>query len=203
MSTAIYNEEGWIKEPEELDMPEDGWDTSKLVEVVNAADRATAIAMFTKGQASANFSGLYLARLNVKPLVCGVPFFECAQDYKGVHGDKPHKFGAGTTGERNTYENTTIDGVGPFKWDVSEPKGTITDKWVSLAAPDMNIIGTAQAPPLDLGTPIDIWYASTDVVRSYPHGWVLDKREVDNIPGTTVWLVNDTYVYYQVWRPSK
>ena len=203
MSTAIYNEEGWIKEPEELDLPEDGWDTSKLVEVVNAADRAAAIAMFTKGQESANYSGLYLARLNVKPLVCGVPFFECAQDYKGVHGTKPHKFSASTKGERNTYKDVIVTGGPSGTVDITEPRASLTDKYVTLTDPDMTVIGTAQTPPFDLGHPPALWGAIADIVYAFPEGWVLDDRQPENIPGTTVWLVTDTYVFYQHARSAR
>jgi hypothetical protein len=54
-------------------------------------------------------------------------------------------------------------------------------------------IPSAAPPPIDPG----VWIPqiSGDLKWHFPNGWVIVSREAENLNGTTLWFVQETYMW--------
>lgn len=81
---------------------------------------------------------------------------------------------------------------------------TITS-YVTTVPPDSDQVGqqvvVSDLPPgfPDLPPPPDsVWSSITDPTWVYPSGWVLDRRDPEQIAGANLWFVVDHHVYHQM-----
>ena len=80
----------------------------------------------------------------------------------------------------------------------------VTVRWFSNGAPDASVVGSALSPPGDFGTPTYPFTWLVDPVVQWPYGWVLEKRGIERLAGTNLFMVNDLYRYREeyVFNPS-
>jgi hypothetical protein len=207
MSIAIYADTDWESAPPEANATEDGWDTLTRHEIISAVSLNAAVASYTKGASDTSFANMHLVDVKAKHLVTNLSFYEMELGYKGILEDKPVKYKFVTLSERNSYKNITFAGylATPGAGDVAEPRIGVVARWISTTQPSMAIVGTAVTPDLAPTPPDSVWDSipSDQIIRNIPKWWVLDARMPEQIPGTNVWLVEDTFSFYQTVKPSK
>ena len=200
----VHNLGGYMAEPPEVTTPDDGWDTYVIHPVVEAADEASALEVYAKGDA-ASFGALYVSEVQAKQLIYGVDSWRLQVTYKGLAQTRLVKWSTQGYAERSSYQLALAPGMGsPGPVDVSEPKVGVTARWISESDPDTSLVGTHVVPAFTPSLPDNVWgtIPDSDAVLNYPSGWVLEKRETENLPGSHIWLVTDYFVYYQVFHPK-
>lgn len=194
---------GWDERPDELSVADDDWDTVVSHPVITGS-LSTPLSTFGKGTPHGTFGNCVVCELSGwRELVCGSGYFGGTVVYKGIADtSRPDRYSVESYGERSSYDNIESPAGGPGPHDVSQPRVGLTHKYVTDAGPRTEDVGTEQTPPLAITPPANVFSSATDVILSYPDGWVLEKSTGQQIQGGDWWLVEDVYVYYQPWRPN-
>jgi hypothetical protein len=196
---------GWIREPAELKEPEDGFDELTRHLVVSAANIAAAKALFTKGSPDSEETSMFLSQVNPRDFLPGSGFVECDIVFKGLSRDKPGKWKWITLSERNSYKSIIFAGyLSTYgAGDVAEPRVGAVVRYVTTTEPDMSVVGTQLDPDNEPAVPGSLWDLIPDKIVNIPKEWVLDSRNPDQVAGASVWLVEDTFSFYQAVKPAK
>lgn len=200
-----------IKEQMDTDESLDGWDTAVIRRTVRADSAEQARGMIGLGAAlgdvvSAPHPYLVCVASRARERVC--TFYETEHTFRGVFStDKPYKVRITNNSERQSTQSGLYPGeITPVPLESNQGLISLVLMYPATTRPALDASGLAETPPTLPGgaiTPPDnIWDSITSPIHVYPYGWVLDSREVDEIPGTELGLVTDTYIYYQRYKPG-
>ena len=157
------------------------------------SDRST----FAIGLQSSLISGMYVTDITWEILDPSFDYCRCNVKFKGINGSRDQKIHLSTAAREMGIENIAVNLPGgwtdPRSGDVLWPRPEVRASFVQIGTPIMSDIPSASAPPVDPGV-----FQPTltgDLKWHWPNGWVITAREAENLVGTNVWFVQETYIY--------
>lgn len=188
-----------IKTKENLE----GWDTATEARFVFASSAEAATSGKALGASLSGFTNMVCVDRAAEDLIEGF-FYKVTFSYKGIlNGGKPVKWIPRGYAEKQSTSGGLYPGqASPVPLESNQPLVGVTAIYLSTTVPSCDVCGTNVTPSWSPGVPDNIWDSLANPIHVYPYGWVLDTREPDIIPGTTVCLVTDQYVYYQHYKPG-
>ena len=81
----------------------------------------------------------------------------------------------------------------PRSGDILWPRPEVRASYVQIGNPGMADIPSAQIPPINPGVfdpPL-----TGDLKWHWPNGWVIAARDAENLSGTNVWFIQETYMF--------
>jgi hypothetical protein len=197
---------GVLREMYEDEDDLEGFDMGVLKRTVRATSTAQARGMINLGAnppiSVGAYNAMFCVHRRARKLVCNV--YETEHTFRGIIslGNKPFKTRARGYIEKQSTEAGVYPGqTTGVPLESNQPLVGITVFYPALALPDLTQSGVNQVPPVSASAPTNIWSFITNPTHTYPFGWVLDAREYENIPGTSVVLVTDQYVFYHRFKP--
>ena len=172
----------------------EGFDSLVWRRTVRAGSAQDARDLTALGDQPSGYSFMVCIDRQAAPVICG-HIYEATHTFQGLLSvDKPYKVRIANRSEMTSWKSG-VDGA-----TRNEGYFALIGVVINYAAtipPDVSDVSTAPPTGLpDLGfiiTPPTQPYPGTTNV--YPNGWVLDTREIDVIPGSTVCLVTENWVY--------
>ena len=209
MSILLLDSGSYEYEPRDLVTPEDDFDTLTIYPCIATSSQSTAMGTYSLGATLSGYGDMHVVHREFRETLCGSGRFRGKVTFKGIYeASRPVRSFMDSQGDRSSYQAVASPSSGGVSapHDISLPRLAVTVRYLADGRPDESDIGTNQtppAPPDGAWVPPDNPFSSaTDVIFSYPDGWVLEKRSGPNIPGTGKWLIEDHYVFYQDWRPN-
>ncbi len=167
--------------------------------------------LFAKGSAHTSFSNMYVVDHSVAA-GGGGDLWEVDVEYRGMLMPKPYKRNLTTYSEHLQGERINMS------WDLlaqgypliagrlktMQAALSAVTSYVTTVEPDGTQVGR-EVDPLALPTgypefpapPPSVWSYIDDPTWVYPKGWVLDRRDPEQIAGARIWFVVDHHVYHQ------
>lgn len=177
---------------------EDGFDTGS--ETFISAEGATA--SYVRGRRHSQYSQLYAVSVSVRrsPITA---YAIVDVGYKGIkNGNRPDKIKLSVASRETTY--TALDNPPPggtpteTKWSVMKGDPMLVRSYISQYRPDFSRVGlqnSASGVPVSFpAVPNHGWSNNDDVTWNMPFGWFLANIESDEIAGTTLNFVTETYL---------
>lgn len=188
----------------------DGLQQRYLVEKSEADLPAHLDALFPKGGAHGSFPNMHVVNHAVAA-GGGGNLWEIDVDFKGLLSAKPYKRKETSYSEQSQGENISIGAtlqaqgypaMAARMRAMQAALSTITS-YVTTTQPDATQVGIEVVPgnlppgyPAFPTPPASVWSSITDPTWVYPKGWVLDRRDPDQLAGAEVWFVIDHHVYH-------
>lgn len=176
---------------------------SSITRVSEGFDEATETWLVTDradfgiGSASSLFSGMYVTDVSFEVLDPDFDYCRANVKYKGINASRDQKLFLSTAAREMGIENVAVNLPGgwtdPRSGDVLWPRTEVRASYVQIGTPTMSDIPSASAPPINPG----VFNPSLtgDLKWHWPNGWVISSREAENLTGTDVWLVQETYMF--------
>lgn len=122
--------------------------------------------------------------------------------FRGIVGSKPGKIYSGTLGREISRENFSLNLPGgvyntPLNWSMLWGRPFIQHSYLDTASPDFGAVPSqGGSPPLSMRVAqFNLTGSVSDYTFNWPNGWTLVGREGEQIPGASIWLVKDNWVY--------
>lgn len=183
-------------EPAKLTESADGWD--EVVETICVMDQMAGHAGDQRFFFGSGIQGAFFLQTKT----C-VGFRSCfpIMEYrsKGLATNKDYVASCTAYGERVTGLYTGFPGVpvGPQKMNILMSRvGVTIRRWVT-SKPDCTNVSKPETPPETFGLPLNPFGFLVDPTYNFPYGWVLEKRDGDQLPGSTRYLEVSYYSYYR------
>jgi len=136
-------------------------------------------------------------------------WMEIDTTYKGLATNKGTKRSYATYVESSSGERILMgasqqgQGYPSFvnKLRAMQPAVAVIDSYVTTGAPSLASVGSPAASGHGGALPAapnSIWTFLEDPTWVYPSGWILERRDLDQLPGANVFFVQDHYVYHQM-----
>jgi hypothetical protein len=190
---------------EESDTADAAWDTAVLHRVVRAESAQSARELLSLGSeppTGGPTGHMYLMERHARRLRWQV--YEAEYHFKGFLNAKenyrvrPRGWSEKQSMPLGLYPGQTT----PVPLESAQHLLGITVTYAALTIPAVNDLGSNATPPVLSTAPTNIWSSIPNPIHTYPFGWVLDTREPEILPGKTICLVTDAYVYYHRYKPG-
>lgn len=188
----------------------DGLQQRYLVEAEEAALPAHLDVLFAKGSAHSSFANMYVVNHSVAS-GGGGGLWEIDVDFLGMLTPKPYKRKQTSYSEQAQGQNVAFSvalaaqGYPLFAARVRAMQAALSTitSYVTTTEPDGTQVGVEVNPaalppgyPAFPAPPASVWSYITDPTWVYPKGWVLDRRDPDQIAGANIWFVIDHHVFH-------
>jgi hypothetical protein len=156
-----------------------------------------ATALFVIGTASTEQEGMYVSDVSFERVDPDFNYYRANVKYRGILRNKDQKIHLSTAAREIGIENIAVRLPGgwddPRSGDILWPRPEVRTSYVQVGAPGMADIPSTASPPIDPG----VWIPqiSGDLKWHFPNGWVIVAREAENLNGTTLWFVQETYMW--------
>jgi len=154
-------------------------------------------ALFPIGEQSSEETGMYVSDVSFERIDPDFEYWRANVKYRGILRTKDEKIHLSTAAREMGIENIAVNLTGgwtdPRSGDILWPRPEVRTVYVQTGIPSMSDIPSAKAPPVNPGV-----FEPTltgDLKWHWPNGWVLTSREAENLAGTTIWLIQETYTY--------
>lgn len=157
----------------------------------------TSKAGFNIGIASTVESGMYVTDCTFEEIDVDFGYYRANVKLRGVLKSKDQKISLSTAAREMGIENIAVNLPGgwtdPRSGDVLWPRPEVRTNYVLIGTPSMMDIPSAASPPFNPG----VWNPTLtgDLKWHYPNGWVITAREADQLVGTNVWFITETYTF--------
>lgn len=173
----------------------EGWDEGSAVYLTKTPST------FTRGESMEGQSNMKAISIDKEEYRQG--WWWVTLSYRGLIGTKTYKRRTSTNEDiispANAFANHLPGGWGstPKKGQISLPRVSVQDSFVSLSVPPTSSIPGFSVPPDTPAVNSGITFFDMELVNRWPYGWKLAAIEGDNIPGTTIYFMTLTreYVY--------
>jgi hypothetical protein len=152
---------------------------------------------FALGQQSTVQAGMYCTDISFEEVDPGSDYQRVSVKYRGVLGNKGDKIYFNTSAREMGIENTAVNLVGgwtdPRSGDIMWPRPEVKKSFVQTSQPIMSDIPSAAAPPINPG--VFVPPLTGNLKWHWPNGWIITAREAEQLVGTDVWFVTETYTF--------
>ena len=155
---------------------------------------------FTIGQESTIQQGMYYSDITWEEVDVDSDYQRVTVKLRGVLASKDRKITLTTAAREMGIENIAINLPGgwtdPRSGDVMWPRPEVKTNYVLVGTPVMSDIPSAATPPFNPG----VWNPTLtgDLKYHFPSGWVITARDAEQLVGTNVWFISETYTYNAV-----
>lgn len=152
---------------------------------------------FGIGQQSSIQSGMYCTDISFEEIDPDSDYQRVTVKYRGILASKDQKIYLTTSAREMGIENVAVNLPGgwtdPRSGDVMWPRPEVKTSYIQIGTPTMSDIPSAAAPPINPG----VWSPSLsgDLKWHFPNGWVITAREAEQLVGTDVWFISETYTF--------
>jgi len=194
LSAMGGNWETWESEAIPTDS---GWDTARIL--VAKDYKASVTNGFTVARAwprSGKISGENFWIDSVRPRRLNGNIWTCELSCKGLLSSRPIKVRGGAGVEQQNSERVSLPGItGLWRAQVMEASPNVNIEYITIGAPPTGQVGRAGSPAFAPAVRASVWGYLTNPLVHFPHGWVMLNIDWDQIPGTMVHLVRETWQY--------
>jgi hypothetical protein len=152
---------------------------------------------FLLGSISSEQGGMYVSDVTFERLDPSFDYFRANVKYRGILRNKDQKINLSTAAREMGIENIAVLLPGgwndPRSGDILWPRPEVRASYVQIGNPGMADIPSARIPPINPGVFNPI--LTGDLKWHWPNGWVISAREAENLVGTNVWFVQETYMF--------
>jgi len=153
--------------------------------------------VFPLGTTSTEQSGMYVSDVSFERIDPDFEYWRANVKFRGILRTKDRKNSLSTAAREMGIENIAVNLPGgwsdPRSGDILWPRPEVRSSYVQIGMPGMADIPSSQIPPINPG----VWIPSLvgDLKWHWPNGWVITAREAENLVGTNVWFIQETYTY--------
>lgn len=152
---------------------------------------------FDIGSQSTTEPAMYVTDATFDELDVDFQYYRCTAKLKGILKTKDQKTMISTSAREMGVENIVVNIPGgwttPASGDVLWPRPEVKTSYIQIGGPSMVDIPSLAVPPFIPG----VWSPPLTGELKYhaPGGWVITGRDAENLVGTNVWFVTETYIY--------
>jgi hypothetical protein len=152
---------------------------------------------FGIGQQSTVQSGMYCTDISFEEVDPDSDYQRVSVKYRGVLASKDQKIYLSTSAREMGIENIAVNLPGgwsdPRSGDIMWPRPEVKTSFIQRTTPIMADIPSRAAPPINPG--VFLPNLSGDLKWHWPNGWIITAREAEQLVGTNVWFVTETYTF--------
>jgi len=152
---------------------------------------------FGIGQQSTVQSGMYCTDISFEEVDPDSDYQRVSVKYRGVLASKDQKVYLSTSAREMGIENIAVNLPGgwsdPRSGDIMWPRPEVKTSFIQRTTPIMADIPSRAAPPINPG--VFLPNLSGDLKWHWPNGWIITAREAEQLVGTNVWFVTETYTF--------
>lgn len=152
---------------------------------------------FRLGSVSDEQGGMYVSDVTFERIDPDFNYWRANVKYRGILRTKDQKNSLSTAAREMGIENVAVNLPGgwtnPRTGDILWPRPEVRTSYVRVGMPGMADIPSTSAPPVNPG--VFVPKLVGDLKWHWPNGWVITAREAENLVGTNVWFVQETYTF--------
>lgn len=153
---------------------------------------------FNLGTVSDEQTGMYVSDVSFERIDPDFDYWRANVKYRGILRDKDRKNSLSTAAREMGIENVAVN-LEPGGWtdprsgDILWPRPEVRSSYVQSSMPGMADIPSPATPPVNPG--VFNPGLTGDLKWHWPNGWIITAREAENLVGTTLWFIQETYTF--------
>ena len=153
---------------------------------------------FALGTVSNEQGGMFVSDVTFERIDPDFDYWRANVKYRGILRNKDRKNSLSTAAREMGIENVAVTNL-PGGWndprsgDILWPRPEVRSSYVQIGSPGMADIPSPSSPPINPG--VFNPTLTGDLKWHWPNGWVITAREAENLVGTNIWFVQETYTY--------